>query len=51
MELEFEIEKTTQSRNNVYYTVKRKGLEVGTLVLDADPYAKKEAEKKQMVMK
>lgn len=49
MTLEFEIEHDATSRQYVYYKVLRKGLEVGTLVISADPY--ENAIKKEMILK
>jgi hypothetical protein len=48
MQLEFELEKTHAIAKGIHYVVKRKGLAVGLLTLDADPYAQKEAEIRYM---
>ncbi len=44
MDMEFELKKVGTDQDLVVYKVFRKGLQVGTLALDKEPYARNEAE-------
>ena len=50
-ELEFEIERGEASEKVAWYDVKRKGMKVGILLLDGEPYSRKEATKDTMTLR
>lgn len=50
MNLEFELEYVGVEDKCILYRVKRKGLQIGTLSLDEEPYALKEARRKLLTM-
>lgn len=50
MNLEFELEYVGIEDNCILYRVKRKGLQIGTLSLNEEPYGMKQARKKLLTM-